>query len=142
MTDWFDDDLRPRNWALELGDVRGLNAIAAHQMADGDYQAASEVAQRALEEMTGPLREFEHVPTPARFFWQFERLRALTCTLSAELALGHRDAAATAGQQLESAYRDLDLSGIMTFADGVCCHGNWSPTGNCQSAPPCTTPLC
>ena len=118
MTDWFDDDPRPRDLGIELSDVRGLNAIAAHQLADGDFQAASEVAQEALQEIAGPLRELESSPAPAKFFWQFERLRALTCLLCADLALGHRDAVASASRRFEAACRDLDLRALTTVADG------------------------
>jgi hypothetical protein len=118
MTDWLDDDSRPRDLGIELSDVRGLNAIASHQLADGDFQAASEVAQEALQEIVGPLQEVASSDAPAKFFWQFERLRALTCILSAELALGHRGAVVTTSRQFEAACRDLDLRALTAVADG------------------------
>jgi hypothetical protein len=118
MTDWLDGESRPPEAAIELGEVRGLNAIAAHQLADGDFQAAAEVAWEVLNEIAGPWRQLGPSDTPARFLWQFERLRALACILSAELALGHRDAVATASRQFEAACRELDLRALDAVAGG------------------------
>jgi len=118
MTDWLDDDPGPGDAAIELGEVRGLNAIAAHQLADGDFQAASEVAGEVLNEIAGLGREPGPPGSPAGFYWQFERLRALACILSAELALGHRDAVAAASRQFEAACRELDLHALDAVAGG------------------------
>jgi hypothetical protein len=116
MTNWHDKETGPGDTAAELGEVRGLNAIAAHQLADGDFQAASEVAEAVLAEAAGPVPP----PGPARaatpLFWQLERIRALTCILSAELALGHRDAVVTTSRQFEAACRALDLSALAAAA--------------------------
>ena len=118
MTDFLDDDSEPGDAAAELGEIRGLNAIAAHQLADGDFQAASEVAEAALAEMAGPWPSPGPADATAFFLWQFERLRALTCILSAELTLSHRDALIAASRQFEAACRDLDLSALAAAAGG------------------------
>jgi hypothetical protein len=117
MTEWVEES-RPEDPAAELGEVRGLNAIAAHQLADGDFQAASEVAREILGEMAGPWQQPRPTDIPAAFLWQFERLRALTCILSAELTLGHRDAVLAASRQFEAACRDLDLAALAAAAGG------------------------
>jgi hypothetical protein len=117
MTEWVEKS-GPGDAAAELGEVRGLNAIAAHQLADGDFQAASEVAREILGEMAGPWQQPRPASTPAAFLWQFERLRALTCILSAELTLGHRDAVLAAAAQFEAASRDLDLAALAAAAAG------------------------
>ena len=49
---------------------------------------------------------------------QLERLRALTCLLSAELALGRQDAVISASRQFEEACRDLDLDALAAAAGG------------------------
>ena len=115
MTDWLDES-GPGDAAAELGEVRGLNAIAAHQLADGDFLAASEVARAVLEEMAGSWQQLRPGDTTATFLWQLERLRALTCLLAAELALGRRDAVITASRQFEQACRDLDLDALAAAA--------------------------
>jgi hypothetical protein len=116
MTDWLDGESQPPDTAIELGEVRGLNAIAAHQLADGDFQAASEVAGEVLNEIAGLGREPGPPDSPAGFYWQFEQLRALACILSAELALDHRDAVAAASRQFEAACRQLDLRTLAAVA--------------------------
>jgi hypothetical protein len=118
MTDWLDEESGPGDAAAELGEVRGLNAIAAHQLADGDFLAASEVARAVLQEMAGPWRQPGSTDTPDTFLWQFERLRALACILSAELSLGHRDPVITASRQFEAACRDLDLAALAAAIGG------------------------
>ena len=118
MTDWLDDESGAGDAAAELGEVRGLNAIAAHQLADGDFQAASEVAEAVLAEMAGPWPSPGPADATAFFLWQFERLRALTCILSAELTLGRRDALIAASRQFEAACRDLDLGALAAAAGG------------------------
>ena len=118
MTDWLDDGTGPGDTAASLGEVRGLNAIAAHQLADGDFLAAAEVSGEVLEEMAGLWRPPGFVGTPDSFFWQFERLRALTCILSAELTLGHRDAVLAASRQFEAACHDLDLTALAAAVGG------------------------
>jgi len=122
MTDWLDDS-GPGDAAATLGEVRGLNAIAAHQLADGDFRASSEVAQEVLQEMASPGRalpstELPLAGSPETFFWQLERLRALTCILSSELALGRRDAVITASRRFEAACRELDLDALAAAAGG------------------------
>jgi hypothetical protein len=116
MTDWLDDETGPGDAAAELGEVRGLNAIAAHQLADGDFQAASEVAEAVLAEVASPVPPPGSAVAATPFFWQLERVRALTCILSAELALGHRDAVVTASQLFEAACRGLDLDALAAAA--------------------------
>jgi len=118
MTDWLDDGTGPGDAAAELGEVRGLNAIAAHLLADGDFPAAAEVSGAVLGEMARLWRPPGSVGTPDTFLWQFERLRALTCILSAELTLGHRDAVLAASRQFEAACQDLDLSALAVAAGG------------------------
>ena len=118
MTDWLDDGTGPGDAAAELGEVRGLNAIAAHQLADGDFLAAAEVAGEVLGEMAGPWWPPDSAGTPDTFLWQLERLRALVCIMSAELTLGHRDAVLTASRQFETACRDLDLAALAAAAGG------------------------
>jgi hypothetical protein len=107
---------RPRPWpedaAAELGEVRGLNAIAAHHLADGDFLAAAEVSREVLGEMAGPWRQPGPARTPDTFLWQFERLRAPACLLSAELTLGRRDAVLAVSRQFEAACRDLHLTAL------------------------------
>ena len=111
MTDWVDES-GLGDAAAALGEVRGLNAIAAHQLADGDFLAASEVSREVLGEMSGPWRQPGSADIPDTFLWQFERLRALTCILSAELTLGRRDAVLAASRQFEAACGDLDLTAL------------------------------
>ena len=118
MTDWLDDGTGPGDAAAELGEVRGLNAIAAHQLADGDFLAAAEVSGEVLGEMARVWRQPDPVDIPDSFLWQFERLRALACILSAELTLGHRDAVLAASRQFETACRDLDLAALAAAAGG------------------------
>ncbi len=118
MTDWPDSESRPEDAAIELREVRGLNAIAAHQLADGDFQAASEVAGEVLNEIAGLEREPGPPGSPAAFYWQLEQLSALACILSAELALGHRDALAAASRRFEAACRELDLGALTAVTDG------------------------
>jgi hypothetical protein len=118
MTDWLDDGTGPGDTAAELGEVRGLNAIAAYQLADGDFLAAAEVSGEVVGEMGRLWRPPGSAGTPDTFLWQFERLRALTCILSAELTLGHRDAVLAASRQFEAACHDLDLSALAAAADG------------------------
>ena len=117
MTDWLDDS-GPGDVDAALSEVRGLNAIAAHQLADGDYRASSEVAQEVLQEMATPGPPLPPAGRPETFFWQLERLRALTCILSAELALGRRDAVITASRRFEAACRELDLGALAAAAGG------------------------
>ncbi|HEY2241753.1 MAG TPA: hypothetical protein VGI21_23315 [Streptosporangiaceae bacterium] len=118
MTDWLDDGTGPGDAAAELGEVRGLNAIAAHLLADGDFLAAAEVSGEVLGEMAGLRRQPAAVGPPDTFLWQFERLRALTCILSAELTLGHRGAVLAASRQFETACHDLDLAALATAVSG------------------------
>jgi hypothetical protein len=117
MTDWLDDS-GPGDAAAALSEVRGLNAIAAHQLADGDFRASSEVAQEVLQELAIPGQPLPPAGLAETFFWQLERLRALTCILSAELALGRRDAVITASRRFEGACRELDLDALAAAAVG------------------------
>lgn len=133
---------QPRNWAVELGSVRRLSAEASRFIADGEYNTASDMAYKALGDTVAPLQELMHSGTSAMFLWQLEHLRALTCVLSAQFSLGNVEEASSLGSQLQSAYGAFDPNLVVTFAEGICCHGNYSPTGDCQSAPPCTLPLC
>ena len=118
MTDWLDDETGPGSAAAELGEVRGLNAIAAHQLADGEFLAAVEVSGEVLGEMAGPWRQPGSADTPDTFLWQFERLRALTCILSAELTLGRREAVLDVSRQFEAACHDLDLAALAAAVGG------------------------
>jgi hypothetical protein len=68
--------------------------------------------------MAGPWRQPGSADTPDTFLWQFERLRALTCILSAELTLGRRDAVLAASRQFEAACHDLDLAALATAISG------------------------
>jgi hypothetical protein len=138
----FDPRPQPRNWAVELGNARKLSADASRLIADGEYNVASDMAYKALGETAAPLQELMHSGTSAMFLWQLEQLHALSCALSAQFSLGNLEEASSLGSQLQSAYNALDLDLIVNFSEGVCCHGNYSPTGDCQSAPPCTLPLC
>jgi hypothetical protein len=142
MTSRFEERSRPHNWAVELGDVRSLTASASQSIAEGEFNTALELARKAVEATSSPLQELEASATPAEFFWQLERIRALTCALSAQISLGNQERASSLGAQLQWAYGNLNFDSILTFSEGVCCHGNWSPTGDCQSVPPCTIPLC
>jgi hypothetical protein len=76
------------------------------------------VAGEVLNEIAGLGREPGPAGTSDTFYWQFEQLRALACILSAELALGHRDAVATASRQFDVACRQRDLRALAEAAGG------------------------